>query len=184
MPQDDQRDHVPQLHGYARRGTQHAGTRQCPAGGHGRAAPSQEFTSQRMYEVMDLCVACKACKAECPSSVDMAKIKFEFLAHYYQAHGTPLRARLFGHIARLSRLSSGPLAPLANFGTSNPLLRRPDAAFAGYQRERTLPTFARQPFTDLVCETQRRAVDGAKRVVLFNDTFNTYNYPQIGSRGD
>jgi FAD/FMN-containing dehydrogenase len=57
--------------------------------------PAEEFTSPRMYEVMDLCVECKACKAECPSSVDMTKIKFEFLAQYYDKHGVPARANLF-----------------------------------------------------------------------------------------
>ena len=75
--------------------------------------PTSELTSERMYEVMDLCIGCKACKAECPSSVDMAKIKFEFLAQYHAANGTPMRDRLFGDIARLSRLSSGPTAPIA-----------------------------------------------------------------------
>jgi hypothetical protein len=56
--------------------------------------PAAELTSRRMYAVMDLCIECKACKAECPSAVDMAKIKFEFLAHYYAANGVPFRARL------------------------------------------------------------------------------------------
>ncbi|MCI0397934.1 MAG: FAD-binding protein, partial [Chloroflexi bacterium] len=109
--------------------------------------PAEEFTSPRMYQVMDLCVECKACKAECPSSVDMAKIKFEFLAHYHEAHGTPLRARLFGHIARLSRLGSGPLAPLANWSLGNTLTRALMEKTVGLSRRRSLPPFARQPFT-------------------------------------
>ncbi|HFQ94132.1 MAG TPA: FAD-binding oxidoreductase, partial [Anaerolineae bacterium] len=83
--------------------------------------PSIEFTSERMYRVMELCVSCKACKAECPSSVDMAKIKTEFLAQYHAVHGVPLRDRLFTEITRLSRLSSGPLAPLANWSLQNGL---------------------------------------------------------------
>ena len=64
--------------------------------------PAAEFTGKRLYEVMDLCLECKGCKAECPSNVDMAKMKYEFLHHYYQANGLPLRNRLFGHIARLN----------------------------------------------------------------------------------
>ena len=76
--------------------------------------PHSELTSRRMYEVMDLCVECKACKAECPSSVDMAKIKFEFLAQYHARHGIPVRSRLFGHAWQLGRLGSGPHAGLIN----------------------------------------------------------------------
>lgn len=72
---------------------------------------------------MDLCVECKA-EAECPSSVDMAKIKFEFLTHYYEKHPVPLRAKLFADIARASRLASGPLAPLANVVIGNGLVRK------------------------------------------------------------
>jgi Fe-S oxidoreductase len=77
--------------------------------------PKSEFTSERMYQVMALCVSCKACKAECPSSVDMAKIKTEFLAQYHDAHGVPLRDRLFANITPLSRLGGGAFAPLANW---------------------------------------------------------------------
>jgi FAD/FMN-containing dehydrogenase/Fe-S oxidoreductase len=142
--------------------------------------PVTEFTSERMYQVMDLCISCKACKAECPSAVDMGKIKVEFLAQYYQANGTPLRARLFGHIAALSRLSSGLLAPLANVGVSNGLARQVMERFMGISSKRTLPAFAWEPFTEWYQKRResRQFSDGAKKqVVLFNDTFNTYNYP-------
>src|SRR5256885_4536509 len=71
----------------------------------GRQA-ADEFTGKRLHEVMDLCLECKGCKAECPSNVDMAKLKYEFLYHYYEANGLPLRNRLFGRIARLNRLGS------------------------------------------------------------------------------
>ncbi|MBI2531293.1 MAG: FAD-binding oxidoreductase, partial [Deltaproteobacteria bacterium] len=60
--------------------------------------PKEEFTGKRLYEVMDLCLECKACKAECPSNVDMAKLKYEFLDHYHRANGLPLRNRIFGGI--------------------------------------------------------------------------------------
>ncbi|NIV73423.1 MAG: FAD-binding oxidoreductase, partial [Gammaproteobacteria bacterium] len=62
---------------------------------------TEGMTSQEVYDVLDLCLSCKACYSECPSSVDMAKIKAEFLYHYQQAHGTPLRSRMFGRIDRL-----------------------------------------------------------------------------------
>ncbi|UCC89435.1 MAG: FAD-binding protein, partial [Anaerolineales bacterium] len=148
------------------------------------ALPPEELTSGRMYEVMDLCVECKACKAECPSSVDMAKIKFEFLCQYYEKHPVPLRTRLFADIALLSRISSGALAPLANWTLKSGLIRWGLEKFVGITRQRTLPEFARQPFTLWFKGRQNGASASPKpgsrgKVVLFNDTFNTYNYPQV-----
>ncbi len=140
--------------------------------------PTNELTSERMYGVMDLCIGCKACAAECPSSVDMGKIKVEFLAQYYRANGTPLRSRLFGHIAALSRLGSGPLAPLANAAMRHPLARAIMERTLGVSRERTLPAFAPESFTSWF--RKRGAPLGrAKQVVLFNDSFNTWNEPHI-----
>ncbi len=110
--------------------------------------PKSEFTSERMYQVMALCVSCKACKAECPSSVDMAKIKTEFLAQYHDAHGVPLRDKLFANITPLSRLGSGRLAPLANWTLGNGLIRKGMERTLGISAKRSLPQFARQSFTD------------------------------------
>jgi FAD/FMN-containing dehydrogenase/Fe-S oxidoreductase len=140
--------------------------------------PTSELTSRRMYEVMDLCIECKACKAECPSSVDMAKIKFEFLAQYHEANGTPLRARLFGDIARASRLASGPTAPLVNRMMESRPVRAMLEKSVGISRRRTMPAFAREPFTTWFARRKARPARG-KRVVLFNDTFNTYNDPHV-----
>jgi len=142
--------------------------------------PVQEFTSRRMFEVMDLCIECKACKAECPSSVDMAKIKFEWLAQYYQENGTPLRPRLFGHIATFNRLGSGALAPLANWAAGNGPLRSAAKSMLGITNKRTLPPFARQPFTSWF--KKRPAPTGPRtmgRLALFHDPFTNYNYPEI-----
>ncbi|WP_420640951.1 FAD-binding and (Fe-S)-binding domain-containing protein [Candidatus Leptofilum sp.] len=144
--------------------------------------PSSEFTSERMYQVMALCVSCKACKAECPSSVDMAKIKTEFLAQYHDAHGTPLRDKLFASITPLSRLGSGSMAPLANWTLGNGLIRQGLERTLGISAKRSLPKFARQSFTDWF---HKHTPVGAhhdvplQKVVLFNDTFSTYNYPHI-----
>jgi FAD/FMN-containing dehydrogenase/Fe-S oxidoreductase len=140
--------------------------------------PVEEFTSSRMYEVMDLCVECKACKAECPSSVDMAKIKFEFLAQYYDKHGVPFRTKLFADIAFWSRLGSGFTASLANWSINNKLIRWGMEKLLGISSKRQLPPFAGQPFTRWF-KYRQNAQNGrpAKKVVLFNDTFNTYNYP-------
>ena len=71
------------------------------------ALPHTEFTNERLQEVLDLCLGCKACKAECPSNVDMAKIKYEVMAHYHhKANGLPLHRRLFGEIGALAPLGS------------------------------------------------------------------------------
>lgn len=139
--------------------------------------PHLNLTSQQVYDALDLCVSCKACRAECPSSVDMAKIKTEFLAHYYADQGTPLRARLFGDIGRLSRLASGPLAPVANTVIRQKAIRQ----LMGISKERSLPPFAREPFTTWYRRQQagRNSRYALRRVVLFNDTFNTYNEPHI-----
>ena len=148
--------------------------------------PAEAFSSNRMFEVMDLCIECKACKAECPSSVDMAKIKFEFLAHYYDSHPVPFRTKLFADIAFWSHLGSGVTAPLANWGLNNPLSRWGLERMLGISRNRQLPELATVPFTHWF---KYRPKSGLKqksagsdhkpqKVVLFNDTFNTYNYPQ------
>ncbi len=144
--------------------------------------PRDELTSPDMFEVMDLCIECKACKAECPSAVDMAKIKFEFLAQYYEKHPVSLRTRIFADFARWSRLSSGVLAPLVNWILRNGLVRWGLERFVGITRQRPMPEFARHPFTHWFQHRpggrRRPAADG-KRVVLFNDTFNNYNHPQV-----
>jgi FAD/FMN-containing dehydrogenase/Fe-S oxidoreductase len=142
--------------------------------------PADALTSRRMYEVLDLCLECKGCKAECPSNVDLAKLKYEFLAHYYAAHGTPLRARLFGHIALLSRLGCA-LAPLSNWVLGSAPARFALEKIAGVDRRRRLPPFARPTFEQWFA-ARNGAVSKGERdlVVLFHDTFMTYNEPQIG----
>ena len=140
--------------------------------------PHEELTSKRMYEVMDLCVECKGCKSECPSSVDMAKIKFEFLAQYYKKHGIPLRSRMFGDIAKISRLASGILAPVFNGVLGSfPVRFMLDRAL-GISMQRKMPTFARRPFTAWFRKRSRNRAQ-KQQVVLFHDTFNTFNDPHV-----
>jgi FAD/FMN-containing dehydrogenase/Fe-S oxidoreductase len=141
------------------------------------ALPPAALTSPRMYQTFDLCIECKACKAECPSGVDMAKIKFEFLAHYYEKHRIPLRARLFAALPRLSRLAASPLAPLANALLAARPVKWGMQQFLGISAARELPAFARRPFT----ATQQRNTPVPRppsSVVLFTDTLNNFNSPE------
>lgn len=139
------------------------------------------MTSREVYEVLDLCLLCKACKAECPSSVDMAKLKSEFLYNYQQEHGVPLRSRLLANIDRLNRLAQ-PVAPLANVALRGPakwVLNR-----VGIHPARELPAIARQPFSRWYGRHQHRANGNGRgtrpQVVLWHDTFMEHNDPQIG----
>src|SRR5213083_897509 len=104
----------------------------------GRLPPS-EFTGTRLHEVMDLCLECKGCKAECPANVDMAKLKYEFLHHYYAANGLPLRNRLFGRIERLHRLGAH-LPALVNWASALAPSRWLIEKVVGIDRRRPLPT--------------------------------------------
>lgn len=144
--------------------------------------PPSALTSPRMYEVMELCVACKACKSECPSSVDMAKIKTEFLAQYHALHGVSLRDRLFANVTAVSRLSSGWFAPIANASLQNSLLRKGLERLVGISAKRELSPFSKQSFTNWFKsrQTVRTTNDALPQVILFADTLTNYNYPQIG----
>ncbi|MBK8797652.1 MAG: FAD-binding oxidoreductase, partial [Anaerolineales bacterium] len=109
--------------------------------------PVAELTSPRMYAALELCVSCKACKAECPSSVDMARIKTEFLAHYYAEHPRRKRDYLFAHIDLLSKLGSGWRAPIANWTLSLGMTKSLLDRWFGISKARSLPHFNRHPVT-------------------------------------
>jgi len=135
----------------------------------------------RLYEVLDLCLSCKACKAECPSLVDMARLKAEFLAAYYEKHGVPLRSWVFGHIHRLNQLGS--LMPaIANSVLRSPLARS-ILARLGVTPHRQLPLFAPQRFSvwwrehPCVISTSHTKL---KAPTLIADTYTEYNYPHLG----
>jgi FAD/FMN-containing dehydrogenase/Fe-S oxidoreductase len=141
--------------------------------------PPTDLAGHRLFEVMDLCLECKGCKAECPSNVDMAKMKYEFLHHYYSVNGLPLRNRLFGRIARLSRLGSR-LAPLSNWIARSMPNRLLMERFLGIDSRRPLPAFAHENFTDWFDRRRPRLDAPRGSVLLFHDTFVTYNTPEIG----
>ncbi len=155
--------------------------------------PPSEIAGDRLHAALDLCVECKACKAECPSGVDMAKLKYEVLCQRNSRRGVPLRARLFAHIALLSRLGRY-AAPIANWSARLPPLRRLLERYGGIHRERPLPVFARQTFPawfrQRAAGNEQRAARNGQRApgreaprgeaVLFHDTFMDYYHPEVG----
>jgi FAD/FMN-containing dehydrogenase/Fe-S oxidoreductase len=126
------------------------------------------LASDDMADTLKLCVSCKACRHECPTGVDMAKMKIEVLAARVSKHGLSLRDRLVGYLPRYAALASR-LAPLANWRNKSPLLRRLFEKFAGISAQRALPVWRRDVFKPGV-EAMGPA-DG-REVVLFADTFN------------
>jgi len=142
--------------------------------------PGNGLDSDELYKAMDLCLACKACKAECPSSVDMAKLKYEFLAQYHGKRGFPLRSYLFAHIDKLNRWLA-PLAPLANAVLRSAPNRWLMERVAGIDSRRRMPALTRQRFSAWFRRRQAMASRPTRgTVVFYNDTFTEYNEPEIG----
>src|SRR6185369_13306833 len=133
--------------------------------------PEKEFTRKDLYETMDLCLEYKDCKTECPSNVDMAKLKYEFLAHYNDANGLPLRSNIFAHIHALSRMASF-MPSLANSMMNRPAVRRALDRYVGIDARRKMPPIAKQTFESWFRKRKRteRRTDN-RNVVLFHDTF-------------
>ncbi len=134
-----------------------------------------------LHEALDLCLGCKACKSECPSSVDMTKLKTEALAQHYQKHRPPVHKLVFGHIHELSRWGSW-FAPLSNWVLAFAPTRRVMQKALHIHPDRKFPAFQRNTFSRRY-RAYRRAhppKPSAKRAVIFVDTFTEYNDPEVG----
>ncbi|MGZ3847398.1 MAG: FAD-binding and (Fe-S)-binding domain-containing protein, partial [Flavisolibacter sp.] len=143
---------------------------------------TNRFDHEEIKEVMDLCLSCKGCKSECPSNVDMAKLKAEFLQHYYDANGVPFRSKLIANFTKSARLGS--IAPsLYNFAVTNSLIGNLIKRVSGFNVKRSMPTLYR---TTLLKWWRKHESPNAKRqtakkkVYLFCDEFTNYNDTEIG----
>jgi FAD/FMN-containing dehydrogenase/Fe-S oxidoreductase len=148
-----------------------------------RSDKPNRFDHKEIYDVMDLCLSCKACKSECPSNVDVAKLKAEFLQHYYDAHGVPMRAQMIARFSTLSRL--GMIAPAVyNFMMTSPTISRFIKNFAGFARARSLPTLHAFTLHSWYLRQKRNknisVNPKARKVHIFCDEFTNYNDTHIG----
>jgi FAD/FMN-containing dehydrogenase/Fe-S oxidoreductase len=153
----------------------------------------------RVYEALDLCLECRACKTECPTGVDMARFKSEFLADYWTRHGVSHRARAFGRVRRAAEWASR-TAPLSNAIAHSAPGRWLAEVVLGIDRRRRLPSWTRQtlshrlrtrpsipPSTPSLPSTpstpstpSRDVITPSRDVILFRDTFTEYADPDIG----
>jgi FAD/FMN-containing dehydrogenase/Fe-S oxidoreductase len=142
-----------------------------------RSDKLNRFDHEEIYEVMDLCLSCKACKSECPSNVDVAKLKAEFLQQYYDVHGVPFRSKLIANFSRSAAL--GAIAPgLYNFfmkGTTGKLVKK----IVGFAAKRSMPTIYKTTLRSWYKRNYKKG-DAKKKVYLFCDEFTNYNDTEIG----
>jgi FAD/FMN-containing dehydrogenase/Fe-S oxidoreductase len=142
-----------------------------------RSEQPNRFAHEEIKEVMDLCLACKGCKAECPSNVDVAKLKMEFLYQYQKEKGLPVRSWLVGNFAKLSTIAS--YVPfLYNFVMGTPAIRRISNAIVGFHPDRTMPLLAKQTLWSWL--NSRTSPVQEKSVYLFVDEFTNFNDAEIG----
>lgn len=142
----------------------------------GALAP-ESLTWPEVRDVLDLCLECKGCKAECPSAVDMARLKAEYLELFQAQHGVPIRSRIFGEIARVASLAQ-PLSSVVNALSSARPTRRLLERTLGISSSRTLPKFAHERFSRWF--SRRQAKTAGPEVVLFLDTYTETICPDVG----
>ena len=144
---------------------------------------SNVFDHQEIYDIMDLCLSCKACRSECPSNVDMAKLKAEFLQHWHEARGIPFRTRLIAYLPAIYRLAQ-PFAPIINRAFRNRTFAGPFKWITGFHPMRSMPEISGLTLTRwskrnlLTINSRIKSVNG--EVFLFADEFTSYQDTSIG----
>ncbi|MGJ8652068.1 MAG: FAD-binding and (Fe-S)-binding domain-containing protein [Opitutaceae bacterium] len=146
----------------------------------GPKGASDVFDNPEVKEVLDLCLSCKGCKKECPSTVDMAKLKAEFMQHYYDANGVPLRVRLIANFARSQKLAT--YVPwLWNFCFGTKPIRKLLNRIVGIHPERSIPLLPKVTFaTWFKTHTPQRNSVSTGSVWLFNDEYTNFNDVHVG----
>jgi FAD/FMN-containing dehydrogenase/Fe-S oxidoreductase len=143
-----------------------------------RSQKTNPFDHQEIYEIMDLCLSCKGCKSECPSNVDIAKYKAEFLQHYYDANGIPLRTRMIAYITTFNKLGS--MLPQAyNFVLKNGFLSGIMKKVLGFAQKRSIPLLYKTTLRKWHRKNQSNPGNG-RTVYLFADEFTNYNDVEVG----
>ena len=143
------------------------------------------FDSQEIKKVMDLCISCKGCKSECPSNVDMAKLKGEFLQQYYDAHGIPFRTKLIGNFFKLNKTASR-VPGLYNFGISNAITAPLIKKISGFAQKRSLPKLHKQTLKTWYLKNKANGfgvnnpMPDCGKVYLFCDEFTNFNDVPVG----
>jgi FAD/FMN-containing dehydrogenase/Fe-S oxidoreductase len=138
------------------------------------------LSSQRLFEIMDLCLSCKGCKSECPSNVDVAKLKGEFLQQYRGKNGTTRRDKFIARSATLAKKMSGWKAPIVNGIQKTMFFRKTMEWWAGIDSRRILPSYARKSFHSWFDSRPGANGQPRKKVVLFDDTYMNYHETSVG----
>jgi FAD/FMN-containing dehydrogenase/Fe-S oxidoreductase len=142
---------------------------------------TNRYDHKEIYEVMSLCLSCKACKSECPSNVDMAKLKAEFLQHYYDANGVPFRSWLIANFTASARLAS--IAPAVyNFMVNNVFTGSLIKYISGFAQKRSMPSLSKQTLRSWHKQHEQggKGQKFDRQVYLFCDEFTNYNDAAIG----
>jgi FAD/FMN-containing dehydrogenase/Fe-S oxidoreductase len=146
-----------------------------------RSEKPNRFDHKEIYDVMDLCLSCKACKSECPSNVDMAKLKAEFLQQYYDANGVPFRSRLIANFSASAKLGSA-MPSVYNFLVGNAFTGNIIKRISGFATKRSMPALSDMTLLAWYKKHQQNGTSlrSQGRVYLFCDEFTNYNDAHVG----